>query len=434
MLLANKEFLNTQLDLIKSFKAKENCYRNLQKINSSLCRVQTFEGFAFKVQNNIAIMNINGFITKEFSIWTWFFGGTSLDVVSLALKELESRDDIKKIIMSFNSGGGESVYCHEIANQIRGITKTKPIVAAVNTFCCSAAYWLASACSSIYSVAKLTTTGSIGAVFTHVSVEEKNIKDGIQVTEITSSEFKASGSSSKNLTNEEKQMLQSKVDEVNSLFQDDILKFRSKKINSKILNNLKGRVFMAKEAIENGLVDSVKSMNSLLSNVNDDDVESTEEEEDDVESTEEEDDETESEEEEDDVESTEEEDDVESTEEEDDKKTTSKLSSKAIKSIRKKGIVSERKRVMGILSNMQPENAKYALSAIKKGTTINSFNSAELKRVRSSAKKTTGLTSSGMINGSNVIKPVSQKIGGQETDFITSLVSMIPQDKRKDNK
>ncbi len=200
--------------------------------------------------NRIAIIRIEGTIasTPSFLIETT----TPNEILSL-IKNAEEDPSIKGVLFEINSGGGSAVASREITYGIKRMKKPK--VCWMADIAASGAYWVASACDHIMAD-PLTLTGSIGATASYLEFSELFEKYGITYEQITSGEQKDMGSPFRNLTKEEREKLEYMINEIFNYFLNDVKE--SRHLSEEQVEQISsGDVFLGKDAIELGLVDSL---------------------------------------------------------------------------------------------------------------------------------------------------------------------------------
>lgn len=97
-------------------------------------------------------------------------GGTNYQSIVDELKS--AAGNIDEVIFVFDSPGGDVQGCHETAELIKSLPVQT--VAYVKGMCCSAAYYLASACDRVI-VTETAMVGSIGAVISLWNAKEEEI-------------------------------------------------------------------------------------------------------------------------------------------------------------------------------------------------------------------------------------------------------------------
>lgn len=111
----------------------------------------------------VAVVNILGPIFPRANMMTENSGATSLAMVQSQFRAALADPSITSILFNIDSPGGVATGIADFAAEIRAGRKTKPITAFVGGSGSSAAYWIASAASSIV-VSSTATVGSIGVV------------------------------------------------------------------------------------------------------------------------------------------------------------------------------------------------------------------------------------------------------------------------------
>lgn len=198
----------------------------------------------------IAVIRIKGTITSSPS---FLFETTTPHEILSMIKRVEEDPGIKGVLFEIDSPGGSAVASREIAYGLKRISKPK--MCWMGDIAASGAYWIASACDHIMAD-PLTITGSIGATASYIEFSQLFEKYGITYEQITSGERKDIGTPFRNLTEEEREKLEYVINEIFNYFLKDVKKSRNlseeqvEKISS-------GDIFLAKDAVELGLVDSL---------------------------------------------------------------------------------------------------------------------------------------------------------------------------------
>lgn len=120
---------------------------------------------------------------------------------------------------------------------------------------CSGGYYISMA-SDYIGINRNGWTGSIGVIISLVNYSELYEKLGIKEIDITSGANKAMGSSGLEMTKEQEEIFQSMVDESYEQFVGIIAEGRNMSI-AKVKELADGRIYTAKQALSNGLVDEV---------------------------------------------------------------------------------------------------------------------------------------------------------------------------------
>ncbi len=214
----------------------------------------------------IGVIEVNGAIVGDTSISFINSETASANQIMAAIRKASERQDIKAVVLRINSPGGTSGASQEIGIELDRLRETgKPVITSMGDVCASGGYWIA--CSSDHIVANGSTlTGSIGVIMELTNLEGLYEKIGITSRVIKSGEFKDIGSSSRELTPEEQELLQAIIDDSYEQFLDQVRKGRQDKIDGEELKNIAdGRIFSGRQALELGLVDSIGNYYDAIS-------------------------------------------------------------------------------------------------------------------------------------------------------------------------
>ena len=164
-------------------------------------------------------------------------------------------DSIRAVVVRIDSPGGGVAPSEEIYGAILELKKKKQVVASMGSIAASGGYLIA--CGANRIVANHgTLTGSISAIMHFANVEDLLKKIGVRSSVIKSGKFKDIGSPSRDMTAEEKALLQSLVDDIYDHLLDVIA--RDRKINKEELRKIAdGRIFTGRQAQKEKLVDEL---------------------------------------------------------------------------------------------------------------------------------------------------------------------------------
>ena len=203
-------------------------------------------------KDGIGIITISGLIFQSASKNIFERSGSS---ISTRIKKMSEKKNIKAILIDINSPGGTVGAVQDIYSAIlRAKAKTKkPFVARMGDVAASGGYYIAAACDKIVAHPG-SITGSIGVMMSAGNYEELMKKIGFKTEIIKSGKFKDIGSGSRQMTQEEKAILQSMIDDSYSQFLEAISKGRNMPLE--VIKPLAdGRVYTGRQAYEVKLVD-----------------------------------------------------------------------------------------------------------------------------------------------------------------------------------
>ena len=204
------------------------------------------------VSEGIAIIEIHSPISVDSSNSLIQSSLSSTQVVS-DIEKAEKNSGIKAIILDINSGGGGPVASREI---VEAVKKTKkPTIALIREVGASGAYWIASAAD--YVIADpLSITGSIGVLGSYLDLSGLLKKYDIKYESLTAGKYKDTGTPYRELTIEERALLQQKLDLIQEVFIQDVAKNR--KLNKEQVNEIRKAFFyLGIEAKKLNLVDEL---------------------------------------------------------------------------------------------------------------------------------------------------------------------------------
>lgn len=210
--------------------------------------------------DKIAVIPIEG--TMVSSDMTSLVGKSTVLSKTLVnfLKEADKNDNIKGILLEINSPGGTVVASKEVVEAVKN-TK-KPIVAYIREIGTSGAYWVASA--SDYIIAdELSLTGSIGVVSQFLEFSGLMEEYGVTYEGLKTGKYKDVGSPFRKMTEEERQILLSKMEKIHAVFVQDVAKNRNLS-EQQVKNLATGIYYLGSEAQELGLLDATGSRELAL--------------------------------------------------------------------------------------------------------------------------------------------------------------------------
>ena len=197
----------------------------------------------------VALINVSGIIID------------SSGVVE-ELKEHAKNSSIKAIVIRVNSPGGAVAPSQEIYQEILKVKEKKKVVVSMGSVAASGGYYIAAAADKIVANAG-TLTGSIGVIMEIPNVKGLMEKIGIEAQVIKSGKHKDIASVFKSLSPEEKEILQSVLDDVHDQFIQAVSDGRGMDYEDakKIAD---GRIFTGRMAKEFGLVDELGSLEDAI--------------------------------------------------------------------------------------------------------------------------------------------------------------------------
>lgn len=197
------------------------------------------------MKDKIGVVSVEGVITDSIPI-------------TEQLDEFGNDNSIIAVILRVDSPGGGVAASQEIYDAVIELKKKKKVVASMGSIAASGG--LLVACSADKIVANPgTITGSISAIMQFANIEELLKKVGVKSSVVKSGQYKDIGSPLREMTSEEKVIVQDLVDDIYNQFIDVIVKER-RLPREKVVEIADGRVFSGRKAKELGLVDYLGDM------------------------------------------------------------------------------------------------------------------------------------------------------------------------------
>jgi protease-4 len=214
-------------------------------------------------QCNVATVFLNGDLTTDTEGWFEEDGADVYNVSSKRLvKEIDNaaeRKHIKALIVDVNSNGGSVVAAEEIFNAIAALRI--PTAALVRDSAFSAAYTAMSGVDKIF-LSRSSQVGAIGVTGSYLQKYEKNLKEGIVFQELTSAKFKDLLNPNKQLTGEEKGLIQGIIDDLHGNVVAMIAQGRGMSV-ADIEAFADGSIYVGEKAIDKNLVDSIGGIHEV---------------------------------------------------------------------------------------------------------------------------------------------------------------------------
>jgi protease-4 len=196
--------------------------------------------------------------------------------VKRQIDHVRDDDDVKAIVLRVDSPGGTVTGSDYIYHHLKKLAKDKqvPLVVSMGSIAASGGYYVAMAAGDKENTifAEPTTwTGSIGVIIPHYDLSGLLEKWNVQDDSIASNPLKMMGSPTRKFPEgiraEEQQILKGLVDSSFETFKEIVLASRAPLRNDKSLQDVvfTGRIFTAKQAKENGLVDQLGFIEDAVS-------------------------------------------------------------------------------------------------------------------------------------------------------------------------
>lgn len=214
-----------------------------------------------EVRNGVAIIHVNGVISRYANLFHAVCGGVSTEVLAKEFTSAVNESSIKAVILNIDSPGGEANGIHELGEMIHSARSKKPIHAYVGGNGCSAAYWIATSCDRV----TLDATALVGSIGTVVSFIKRPDSEGTKRFEFVSSQ-----SPNKRLDPESEQgqtAIQKQLDAMADVFISRVAR-NMNVTKDKVKNDFgQGGVLIGQDAIDAGMAHELGSLESLIASL-----------------------------------------------------------------------------------------------------------------------------------------------------------------------
>ena len=203
--------------------------------------------------NKVAVITLSGTIQSEQSASILSGSAITPDDVREYLCRADDDPMVKAIVIRIDSPGGDPAACQEIVYQME--RTHKPIVISMRSMVTSGGYYISAGADRIVALPS-TLTGSIGVITLIPDVEGLFDKVGVRMEVLKAGKYKDMYAGVRELTAEEKALIQKTTDQIYEQFIDVIVKGRNME-RQNVLELADGQLFTGVDAKELGLVDEL---------------------------------------------------------------------------------------------------------------------------------------------------------------------------------
>jgi len=212
-------------------------------------------------ENKVAVISLSGPVQSEESSGL-FFGGSVISpkLVRNQLERAKKDVAVKAIVIQVESPGGSAAASQEILNELEQLEK--PIVVSFGDLAASGGYYISSKADKIVALPG-TLTGSIGVISEMPNLKGLFEKLGIEMEVFTAGEHKDMYAGLRELTPEEKVIMQEMTDQLYDQFIQVVAEGRSLS-EEKVRELATGQLYTGVQAKELGLVDELGGLNTAI--------------------------------------------------------------------------------------------------------------------------------------------------------------------------
>jgi protease-4 len=211
--------------------------------------ISRMDTFSFARGEKVAVIPVSGLISDSESVIE-------------SLKRFGKDNSVKAVVLRINSPGGGVAPSQEIYEEVRKLNARKPVLTSMGALAASGGYYIASATRKVYANPG-TMTGSIGVIMPFMNVKDLVEKIGLKGMTVKSGQFKDIGSPLRDMTPQERALLQGVVDNVHLQFVNAVAEGR-RLPRDEVMKIADGRIFTGEQAKTLGLVDALGNLEDTV--------------------------------------------------------------------------------------------------------------------------------------------------------------------------
>jgi signal peptide peptidase SppA len=215
----------------------------------------------YDIVDGVAVVPLQGVIGRKVGALEKSSGVTDVDAFARAVSAAASDPAVSAIMLDIDSPGGTVGGVQSAADTVRTAGDSKPVMAFTGDRMCSAAYWIGSAANAVYAE-EMATVGSVG-VYTALLDQTRAMEAaGLKMELFASGPYKGAGVAGVPLTDGQRAMIQSRVDELATIFKNDVRRGRAVQDDA-----MQGQTFLGRGAMAVGMVDAVASFGKAMTDL-----------------------------------------------------------------------------------------------------------------------------------------------------------------------
>jgi signal peptide peptidase SppA len=203
-----------------------------------------------EVVDGIARIPVGGPIGQGLGEFEKGAGAVDVDDIAAELDEAEEDEEVKTIILNFDSPGGMVSGTPELGTRILAVEK--PIYAWSRGHMCSAAYWLGCCTNGVF-CSPTATIGSIGVCMSFMDMSKMADMAGIKVKVFGSGLYKGMGTPGTSLTPRQEILIEEQIKSLAGMFYSHVREQRGAIEDS----DMQGQTFDGQSAMDKGFVDGI---------------------------------------------------------------------------------------------------------------------------------------------------------------------------------
>ncbi len=205
------------------------------------------------MRDSVAVIPIDGPIYRYADIFTRASGGVTTDSLARDLQTALDDPKVSGILFAIDSPGGEVTGINELSDAIYAARGRKPIVAYVEGYGASAAYWIASAADVVVA----DSTALLGSIGTIMGVPDPTKRPSYRIDFVSTQSPKKRPDVT---TDEGRAVIQQMVDDLTEVFISQVA--RNRGLERAQILAIEGGMLVGQHAVDAGLADALGSEES----------------------------------------------------------------------------------------------------------------------------------------------------------------------------
>lgn len=211
----------------------------------------------------IGVVSVEGTIMDSNSTTSFLSNGYNHKETLKLIEDMKNSASNKGILLYVNSPGGGVYESDELYLKLKEYKEEtgRPVWTYMSNQACSGGYYISMASDKVFSN-RNAWTGSIGVIISLTNLKGLYDNLGIKGIYITSGRNKAMGAADLELTDEQRDILQSLVDEAYEQFVEIVAEGRKMTVEE-VKRIADGRILSAKQALELNLIDEIATYDEV---------------------------------------------------------------------------------------------------------------------------------------------------------------------------
>lgn len=217
-----------------------------------------------RVHGSAGVIQLHGLMMKSpGAAAAYYFGLADTAALTRAFDAAADMDTVEHIVCDVDTPGGSVDGLAEFGDAVFRARQRKPVTMHVSGMCASAGYYVASQATAIYAN-RMDLIGSIGTRMMLYDFHKMFETEGIEAIPIDTGIHKSAGAMGTEITEEQRAEFQRIVD---AYFADFLAVIRRGRKIDGLKELADGRMFMAEEAVANGLIDGIRGIDQTLGEI-----------------------------------------------------------------------------------------------------------------------------------------------------------------------